>query len=218
MCLLVFLPFGYSDFNPRPPRGGRPKGRRFTLIPSGISIHAPREGGDLQTNFYGANVWISIHAPREGGDAGVPVCARPPSDISIHAPREGGDRSWSSGPYTQMHFNPRPPRGGRLFHHVAALLTNMISIHAPREGGDCIWCGSILPPWIISIHAPREGGDIKPMLWTSRVADFNPRPPRGGRRCIQPLSFSSPLFQSTPPARGATAKMHSFTCGSLTNK
>lgn len=26
------------------------------------------------------------------------------------------------------------------------------------------------------------------------------------------------LFQSTPPARGATAKMHSFTCGSLTNK
>lgn len=25
-------------------------------------------------------------------------------------------------------------------------------------------------------------------------------------------------FQSTPPARGATAKMHSFTCGSLTNK
>lgn len=26
------------------------------------------------------------------------------------------------------------------------------------------------------------------------------------------------LFQSTPLARGATAKMHSFTCGSLTNK
>lgn len=25
-------------------------------------------------------------------------------------------------------------------------------------------------------------------------------------------------FQSTPPARGATAKMHSFICESLTNK
>lgn len=48
----------------------------------------------------------------------------------------------------------------------------------------------------ISIHAPREGGDytVPHML-----------------RCFW-------QFQSTPPARGATAKMHSFTCGSLTNK
>ena len=30
------------------PREGGDKDRRFTLIPSGISIHAPREGGDRQ--------------------------------------------------------------------------------------------------------------------------------------------------------------------------
>ena len=48
----------------------------------------------------------------------------------------------------------------------------------------------------ISIHAPREGGDISGFA-TKGVGL---------------------LFQSTPPARGATAKMHSFTCGSLTNK
>ena len=48
----------------------------------------------------------------------------------------------------------------------------------------------------ISIHAPREGGD------GIRIRPFKPRV----------------KFQSTPPARGATAKMHSFTRGSLTNK
>ena len=33
-----------------------------------ISIHAPCEGGDLQTNYYGFTTYISIHAPCEGGD------------------------------------------------------------------------------------------------------------------------------------------------------
>lgn len=48
----------------------------------------------------------------------------------------------------------------------------------------------------ISIHAPRKGGDG--VLANGITAHDK--------------------FQSTPPARGATAKMHSFTCGSLTNK
>ena len=35
-----------------------------------ISIHAPREGGDV-TLWYGSSTYdtISIHAPREGGDS-----------------------------------------------------------------------------------------------------------------------------------------------------
>ena len=35
----------------------------------GISIHAPREGGDEQAGIFGLLFDISIHAPREGGDA-----------------------------------------------------------------------------------------------------------------------------------------------------
>ena len=34
----------------------------------GISIHAPREGGDFQLNESPGILKISIHAPREGGD------------------------------------------------------------------------------------------------------------------------------------------------------
>ena len=39
-------------FNPRPPRGGRPHGDRRKVVLSGISIHAPREGGDAETMEY----------------------------------------------------------------------------------------------------------------------------------------------------------------------
>ena len=56
-----------------------------------ISIHAPREGGDvsMQKGYFVQNK-ISIHAPREGGDAAEKIMQQS-NGISIHAPREGGD-------------------------------------------------------------------------------------------------------------------------------
>ena len=79
----------------------------------------------------------------------------------------------------------------------------------------------------ISIHAPREGGDKARQLINIIYPDFNPRPPRGGRppgvhgkNLVRLISIHAPreggdinidlfshgkqLFQSTPPARGAT--------------
>ena len=61
-----------------------------------ISIHAAREGGDLNTrhcNFRYAV--ISIHAAREGGDRKC-LFRNADSGISIHAAREGGDVFHSS--------------------------------------------------------------------------------------------------------------------------
>ena len=78
-----------------------------------ISIHAPREGGDMDVDLdtviqllfqstppaRGATMFlrrgprhfmISIHAPREGGD-GYQYEDLRLVVISIHAPREGGD-------------------------------------------------------------------------------------------------------------------------------
>ena len=79
-----------TDFNPRPPRGGR-RGLSATNIRyTAISIHAPREGGDFYMAALLTSLGISIHAPREGGDGGINY---PP-------------------PYKED-FNPRPPRGGR---------------------------------------------------------------------------------------------------------
>ena len=63
---------------------------------SEISIHAPREGGDIAAALDAEySPIISIHAPREGGDYsrlhGLYLLS-----ISIHAPREGGDSAVKS--------------------------------------------------------------------------------------------------------------------------
>ena len=55
-----------------------------------ISIHAPREGGDVTGKLLPHPQRISIHAPREGGDNHRRSRGHT-RRISIHAPREGGD-------------------------------------------------------------------------------------------------------------------------------
>ena len=57
-----------------------------------ISIHAPREGSDVDGDELAlVQDVISIHAPREGSDAGRSRRRGPVFCISIHAPREGSD-------------------------------------------------------------------------------------------------------------------------------
>ena len=126
-----------------------------------ISIHAPREGGDFAFAYVvNTDNSISIHAPREGGDDTV-VQREEEMKISIHAPREGGD----------------------TVNGILKLIRMIISIHAPREGGRHRQFMAKAPDARISIHAPREGGD-------GSIASY----PAG-----------TDIFQSTPPARGATA-------------
>ena len=56
----------------------------------------------------------------------------------------------------------------------------------------------------ISIHALREEGDRSGLLFLTASRDFNPRPPRGGRRDELHGDNSPEQFQSTPSARRAT--------------
>ena len=192
-------------FNPRPPRGGRL--RRQELISKNETFQStpPARGATSKfTEDENANK-ISIHAPREGGD-GIPVqCPLPFSGfqstppargatlerdyiksrqkISIHAPREGGDNILTTQKCTHSKFQSTPPARGATRSARQEVQELRISIHAPREGGDPAIC--VDPRQIsISIHAPREGGD-----W----------------RWICPL-VGAKIFQSTPPARGATGQ------------
>ena len=57
----------------------------------------------------------------------------------------------------------------------------------------------------ISIHALREESDVLNTIYSTRANDFNPRPPRGERRCVTPFNYRGTLFQSTPSARRATS-------------
>ena len=95
----AILPIYYQHFNPRPPRGGRP---RITSI------------GDYTFRFQST--------PPARGATDLLLHHRDPAGISIHAPREGGDDKIRKNFRTNIDFNPRPPRGGRpsstTLHHL----------------------------------------------------------------------------------------------------
>ena len=104
--------------------------------------------------------------------------------ISIHAPREGGDRrSLLPLAGSIASFHSTPPARGATVHIAVKVPPDHISIHAPREGGDVNHLRVYGELNLISIHAPREGGDF-----ITKVS-----------------AFGLLVFQSTPPARGATA-------------
>ena len=160
----------------------------------------------------------------------LPVKAFPPAP---NGPGTGGGRCHATYLCGER-FNSRPPWGGRqktpcLWYTWGAFQSTLSVGRATLVGID--QSGHIE----ISIHALREEGDFH----TERPAigrhDFNPRPPRGGRRSsavaysmagtppqisIHALREESDMFldefdhiikefQSTPSARRAT---HSF-CG-----
>ena len=67
--MVIRVPPRYSDFYPRPPRGGRLPTIQRSRCVAAISIHALREEGDrLVLTLRNIFVPISIHALREEGD------------------------------------------------------------------------------------------------------------------------------------------------------
>ena len=123
-------------------------------------------------------------------------------------------------------FYPRPPRGGRQrgcgepqgsnqflstpsarrATDVKATAYNkaLISIHALREEGDVCWLYiRFVAKRFLSTPSARRAtrrGRKKQSL-----ADFYPRPPRGGRLCAPCKIRFETLFLSTPSARRATS-------------
>ena len=149
-------------------------------VPSEISIHAAREGGDNRLPFKSV-VWKEFQStpPVKAATAWTNLVTGI-ANISIHAAREGGD-----------------PRISQVLQGIG------ISIHAAREGGDaanrrCLWreCRfQSTPPvkaatsssWFVSLNrlfqsTPR----VKAATGTSQ-----------SRQDVR-------LFQSTPPVKAAT--------------
>ena len=123
-----------SDFNPRPPWGGRLKLLRVSGYNSNISIHALRGEDDVSMWFNQLRTMISIHALRgeddltKGflhlthiisihalrGEDDISSMALPyKPTISIHALRGEDDDIDNRKNFLKNYFNPRPPWGGR---------------------------------------------------------------------------------------------------------
>ena len=157
--------------------------------------------------------------------------------ISIHAPRTGSDTIPADKPAERPDFNPRSPHGERLLDQDICDALEAISIHAPRTGSDVRRRSDGKGCTRISIHAPRTGSDTWTNWSSASFVHFNPRSPHGerqGRPCVNAmyllisihaprtgsdivLLLSSPKmisFQSTLPARGATAARARFAAAS----
>ena len=170
--------------------------------------------------------FISIHAPREGCDTAIQACPFQALYFNPRTPR-GVRHAPANVLNTLLDFNPRTPRGVRHgpWHwwpeqpqfqsthpargatRIFGLLDKMpiISIHAPREGCDPS-ARSPTHQRSISIHAPREGCDAQTHGYRPCRSGISIHAPREGcDRSPATIRRGYLGFQSTHPARGATA-------------
>ena len=205
-----------------PEKLDKARGGRRGIFDSPFQSTPPARGATaLLPRRAGMDV-ISIHAPREGGDCSRKIQKPRLLHFNPRPPR-GGRRNRHGKPvHPHRHFNPRPPRGGR-HRGNQAIMSNMLAFQStPPARGATGWMCQFVRSAAISIHAPREGGDrtvcVLPVLASvfqstppargataalgdraGRPADFNPRPPRGGRlhgirltHAVRPISIHAP--------------------------
>ena len=168
-------------FQSTPPARGATRFHVVLQCDVEISIHAPREGGDRSNASEGQSDNDFNPRPPRGGRRLVERCCVAFHVISIHAPREGGDLTVRQKYYNEIGISIHAPReGGDLYldgldHFVK------ISIHAPREGGD--YAGIDIDAAISQFQStPPARGATEARLAAIKQENFNPRPPRGGRR------------------------------------
>ncbi len=192
-----------TNFNPRPPRGGRParKTKSINLSQFQSTPSARRATISLPPDFTKC-FYFNPRPPRGGRLHAVP-CAGCFVVISIHALREEGDARLSVTKRCRFLFQSTP--SARRATPLIRLYNpdNKISIHALREEGD-LAVVKLAGFFVISIHALREEGDTIENRLKYAIQDFNPRPPRGGRLLLLIWIDGIWLFQSTPSARRAT--------------
>ena len=149
---------GFNMFQSTPPARGATRERRWRDGADGVSIHAPRAGGDA----------ISI---------GSMV---PPVSFNPRPPRGGRPASLINSGSDAM-FQSTPPARGATGTRLGRQEIDGVSIHAPRAGGDMRKAGELQKPLSFNPRPPR-GGRPTIASYPVRERRFNPRPPRGGRR------------------------------------
>ena len=118
-----------------PARGATHRGWRCQRRRT-ISIHAPREGCDLQLVRVVLERGISIHAPREGCDDSRRVTLRSDSPFQSTHPARGATSPLIYLGTRDGGFQSTHPARGATYGPPGAPLRPLISIHAPREGCD----------------------------------------------------------------------------------
>ena len=199
-----------ENFNPRSPCGERPQLLDISRCTATISIHAPRVGSDAADGRMSPGSVISIHAPRVGSDQDYRIFAAE-YIISIHAPRVGSDII-QTAPVKGLseEFQSTLPVWGATLLVFELLMRRLFQSTLPVWGATLCPSQTMRSERSISIHAPRVGSDNRQNTQNRGLSYFNPRSPCGERQKTRWNCPTLPIFQSTLPVWGATAKMHRF--------
>ena len=169
-----------------------------------ISIHAPRTGSAPPFDYNRINAYISIHAPRTGSDVNR-FCNRPCINaFQSTLPARGATFQQLMEHNWQIYFNPRSPHGERLAQSI--YLSAPVHYFNPRSphGERRHLRRHRWQAVQISIHAPRTGSDLCPKA-ARRSGRFQSTLPARGATASFRFCYSCSSFQSTLPARGATS-------------
>ncbi len=182
---VVFFVVGVcNDFYPRPPRGGRPRQRQLPRRAGAfLSTPSARRATCFEV-VRCTNSPISIHALREEGDRPLTVVLLDSKEFLSTPSARRATGSRPCGAALLFDFYPRPPRGGRRTRSAAPRRPGYISIHALREEGDGPG-GERPAPLAVFLSTPsaRRATSL-PAAQISRLRNFYPRPPRGGRPAV----------------------------------
>ena len=151
-----------------------------SLLPHGVSIHAPRAGRDYRPR--------GGRSPRQSFNPRAPCGAR--RDV------------WDVEKLAES-FNPRAPYGARQPHYIGICQKQLFQSTRPVRGATGIH-GASVTVHVVSIHAPRAGRDLLCGCCQGRHWRFNPRAPCGARPWRSKSITVTLEFQSTRPVRGAT--------------
>ena len=168
-------------FYPRSPRGERPAAAADGGDHLIISIHAPREGSDVEAEQHAAGYENFYPRSPRGERPAISTRASIRTRISIHAPREGSDPRPGPPCKSRFYFYPRSPRGERRGRPEPAQEAQTFLSTLPARGAT--FSSSFLRPDRVDDFYPRSPRGERPpqltlvSLWTN----FYPRSPRGER-------------------------------------
>ena len=192
----------WTNFYPRPPRGGRQPHYEYAGIPPIISIHALREEGDVSLSGFSGQLNNFYPRPPRGGrlsdiDTDYQILKFLSTPSARRATRSKSKKSSSS----KFLSTPSARRATRSEHRTGTWTTSFLSTPSVRRATPpAHWAGGLLlflsTPSVrratrtadfarrglqISIYALREEGDRFIPICTFFCAYFYPRPPQGGR-------------------------------------
>ena len=145
---------------------------------------------------------VSIHAPRVGGDTRTELIAYVQDSFNPRPPR-GGRRGTVCSTIGNGKFQSTPPAWGATPDQRHDVIPVSVSIHAPRVGGDVCATTRVRNVSCFNPRPPR-GGRRARSASASALSSFQSTPPAWGATLDHGLCNVMRLFQSTPPAWGAT--------------